>query len=79
MSAGLRLYSRRGCHLCEAMEQGLEALRPELSIVWQKIDVDSDPALTARYGERVPVLAHEDGREICHYRLDAAALRNALR
>jgi hypothetical protein len=61
------------------MEQELERLRCELSIAWQILDVDSSPALTSRYGERVPVLADERGQEICHYRLDEAALRNALR
>ena len=45
------------------------------------IDVDAHPALEARYGERVPVLlagAPEAGVELCHYRLDAAAVRLAL-
>jgi len=41
------------------------------------VDVDRDPALIARYGLRVPVLVI-DGREICQYRLDEAALKHAL-
>lgn len=32
------------------------------------VDVDTDPALGRRFGERVPVLAHGD-TELCHYRL----------
>jgi len=46
------------------------------------IDVDAHPALEARYGERVPVLlagTPETGTELCHYRLDAAAVVRALR
>ena len=51
----LLLYSRQGCCLCEGLEQKLLALepRPNLSV----IDVDGDPALQARYGLEVPVLA----------------------
>jgi hypothetical protein len=41
------------------------------------VDVDAAPELVARYGLRVPVLVIE-GREICQYRLDEAALRRAL-
>lgn len=77
--ATLRLFSRRDCHLCDAMELELERLRNELRIDWQKIDVDTDPVLVSRYGERVPVLSDDRGTEICHYRLDESALRNALR
>ena len=36
----LRLLSRPGCHLCEAMRR----------------EVDSDPALAAEFGEAIPVL-----------------------
>jgi thioredoxin reductase (NADPH) len=39
----------------------------------QEIDVDTDPALEARWGERVPVLLG-GARELCHYRVDRAAL-----
>ena len=48
-------------------------------VVFDEVDVDADPALEARYGERVPVLVDPDGAEICHYFLDDAALRQALR
>ena len=37
------------------------------------IDVDADPVLEARYGEWVPVLEGQ-GRRLCHYRLDRAAV-----
>jgi hypothetical protein len=41
------------------------------------IDVDSDPALEALHGERVPVLFAGD-QELCHYHLDAARVIAAL-
>ncbi|MCC6610081.1 MAG: glutaredoxin family protein [Burkholderiales bacterium] len=41
------------------------------------VEVDADPALEDRYGERVPVLAHGD-TELCHYFLDAERVRAYL-
>jgi len=49
-----------------------------LGVAFAEFDVDADPALEARYGERVPVLADAAGAEICHYHLDEAALRARL-
>jgi hypothetical protein len=46
-----------------------------LGVAFVEFDVDADEALEARYGERVPVLADAAGAEICHYRLDEAALQ----
>lgn len=69
----LTLMFREYCSLCHAMLAALNAYpgrgRFELDIV----DVDADPALEARYNELVPVLLAE-GRELCHYHLDYAAL-----
>jgi glutathione S-transferase len=49
-----------------------------LGLEFEQVDVDSDPALARRYGTRVPVLVDAEGREICHARLDAPALRERL-
>ncbi|MFQ6537586.1 MULTISPECIES: glutaredoxin family protein [Aphanothece] len=51
----LRLYSRPGCCLCEGLEEKLRGLAaaPDLEVV----NVDEDPALQARFGLEVPVLA----------------------
>jgi len=54
-----------------------DALRG-LGVEFAKIDVDADPALAARYGRSVPVLADGAGREICRAKLDAPALRARL-
>jgi len=51
----LLLYSRRGCCLCEGLEEKLRAL--PLPLALEVVDVDGDPALQARYGLEVPVLA----------------------
>ena len=74
----LTLYGRSYCHLCEDMLRALEGMQGELHFTVEVIDVDSDPALEARYGEYVPVLVDSDGLEICHYFLDLTALTDRL-
>ncbi len=74
----LTLYSRNWCHLCDDMLAGLQALQARQPFELTVIDVDSSPDLERRHGERVPVLMH-GGRELCHYRLDAAAVTEYLR
>lgn len=76
-SALLTLYGRTYCHLCDDMLAALEALRGEFSFAVDVVDVDADPALEAKYDELVPVLEAE-GRELCHYFLDVAKVREYL-
>lgn len=52
----LTLYTRAGCHLCEQAEAHLQALEYR----YHPLDVDGDPALRARHGDDVPVLALGD-------------------
>ncbi len=73
----LTLYSRLYCHLCEDMLRALRGLQPVLGFDLNVVDIDADPALAGRYGERVPVLNLGDD-EICHYFLDESALRACL-
>jgi hypothetical protein len=76
-----RLYSRSYCHLCDDMLTALELLRGEESVPEfhvTVIDVDADPALEVRYDELVPVLTDADDRELCHYFLDDAKVREYL-
>ncbi|MGH8494898.1 MAG: glutaredoxin family protein [Gammaproteobacteria bacterium] len=60
------------------MLEDLEAACRGREIDLEIIDVDSDPALVARYGNRVPVLLG-GGAEICAGRLDSVALETFLR
>jgi len=63
------------------MRAALAPLLARRSIELIELDVDADAALEARYGERVPVLlagTPADGVELCHYRLDVAAVARAL-
>lgn len=69
----LTVYSRSDCHLCEEMIEALRGLQGLFAFQLAVVDVDSDPALGRRHGEKVPVLMHGE-RELCHFRLDSAAV-----
>lgn len=73
----LIVYSRAHCHLCDAMIEELRSLQGRFRFEVSVIDVDGDPALTRRYGENVPVLAH-GGRELCRHRLDTGKVADYL-
>jgi thioredoxin reductase (NADPH) len=74
----LTLYSRYGCHLCEDMLQALARLQPLLGLHYTVLDVDDDPELVKRYGDRVPVLLAGDTELCCHF-LDEQRLREYCR
>ena len=73
----LTVYARTYCHLCDDMIAALQALRGRFSFQICVVDVDSDAALEARYGELVPVLEAE-GRKLCHYFLDEEVVTDFL-
>ena len=75
--AHLTVYGRAYCHLCDDMIAALIAVQAEHAFTLEVVDVDADPALEARYDERVPVLVC-DGAEICHHFLDRDRLMQAL-
>ena len=74
------LYSRSYCHLCDDMLQALSALHTGgLRFAVDVIDIDADEALVARFDELVPVLFGDLAQpELCHYFLDADAVRAYL-
>jgi hypothetical protein len=52
----VRLYGKRGCHLCEQAEADLARLRRRYAHTLEVVDITQDPELMARYGLRIPVL-----------------------
>lgn len=52
----LTLYTRKDCHLCEDVKAELAALQPTHPHRLAEIDIDTDPALIAAYGEAIPVV-----------------------
>ncbi len=71
------LYGREGCAPCAHARDALRRLGRDFAFELREQDVDADPALDARYGDRVPVIA-VDGREVSAGRIDSAAVRRAL-
>jgi glutaredoxin len=69
------LYTRRGCHLCEAAEDMVAAHAHSAAV--EILDVDADPLLQQRYGLRVPVLT-ADGTVVMEGRFDEPALARLL-
>jgi glutaredoxin len=71
------LYGRAGCHLCDDARAVLERMRLERPFVLREVDIESDPALHARYLERIPVIAL-DGDELFDHWVDEAQLAARL-
>lgn len=70
--AGLTLYQRDDCHLCDLALAVMAAVRAP---AFDSVFIDGDAALEAAYGARVPVLRDAaDGREL-GWPFDAARLR----
>lgn len=76
-SARVTLYSRVGCHLCEAAREVVERVCADLGESFEEVDVDADPDLADRFGDEVPV-TFVDGRQHDFWRVDETRLRAAL-
>ena len=74
--AGLIVYSRQGCHLCEQLIEALLPLvRDRLAVEVRDIDTDED--WQRAYATRIPVVEY-DGELVCQYHLDREALARIL-
>jgi glutaredoxin len=71
------VYTRADCSLCAKAEAEVARICAEVGAGWTTVDVDSDPALRAEYGDRVPVI-EVDGREHGFWRVEEDRLRAAL-
>jgi hypothetical protein len=71
------LYTRRGCHLCEAAEDRLAAWVGAEAV--SLIDVDGSAELRRKFGDRVPVLVREvDGETLLEGRFEEADIVRLL-
>jgi glutaredoxin len=67
------LYSRAGCHLCEAAREALVAEQTRSPFDLVEVDVESDDELEREYGIRIPVV-EIDGEERFEYEVDPVEL-----
>ena len=73
----VQLITRDGCHLCDQAAEVVAAVCADHAEAYQVIDVDTDPALRARWTDLVPVVL-VDGRQVATWRVAAADLEAAL-
>jgi glutaredoxin len=73
----LILYTRNDCPLCHEMEEVIAAELPKFDAHIQRIEIDGDPGLEARFGIEVPVLFVND-RKAFKYRCTPAELHKRL-
>ena len=77
MSARVTLYTRVGCHLCEAAREVVQRVCADLGEAFDEVDIDTDPQLRQRFTDEVPV-TFVDGRQHDFWRVDERRLREAL-
>ncbi len=73
----ITLYSRPGCHLCEAMREVAIPVAREVGAVFEELDVDADPVAAARWDLEIPVLCI-DGEKAFSIEVSPATLRRRL-
>ena len=71
------LYSRPGCHLCEAAKTAIHPLLAEFGATLHEISIDGDTVLTERYGWDIPVL-FVGARKAAKHRINVKQLRRQL-
>ena len=74
----LRLLTRPGCHLCDEMKASVAPLVARLGGTLSEVDVDSDPALSERFGLEIPVLLDAEGRVVAKVRDSAERIARRL-
>ena len=73
MRPKLTVLSREYCHLCEDLITALKRFQGRYDFDIEVVDVDADPRLEEKWGDKVPVLLDGE-RELCHYYLDHDAV-----
>ena len=71
------LYTRKGCHLCEAAKSQMAPLLREFGARLREVDIDADESLRALYDVDVPVIFLGE-RKVAKHRLDLAQFRRQL-
>ncbi len=77
------LYSRPGCHLCDAAREVVAAVAGARGEPWTEVDVDAGGtaadgrSLAEAYGELLPVV-EVDGRRVGYWQIDPHRLGDAL-
>jgi glutaredoxin len=73
----LTLYGKPGCHLCDDARAAVERVIAGRDVELTQVDITLDPALHARYRERIPVL-EIDGQTVFELFADDGVLEGWL-
>lgn len=76
-SARVVLFTREGCHLCEAARALVAEEAERVGATWAEVDVADDAAAEEAHGDLVPVV-FVDGVRRGILRLDRTRVRRAL-
>ena len=71
------LFSRPGCHLCDAARAVVEKVTTELGERYAERDITLDPRELGAYGDSIPVV-EVDGVQVDFWRVSEDRLRAAL-
>ncbi|VAW91197.1 hypothetical protein MNBD_GAMMA23-311 [hydrothermal vent metagenome] len=69
----LVVYSRAGCHLCDALIDELTEFCSNHPFTFRTTDISGKDDLEQLYGLKVPVVTHGDA-VLCEYFLDTKAI-----
>jgi glutaredoxin len=72
------LYSRPGCHLCDAARDVVLAVRERHPFQFEEVDIEGSDDLVRDYGIRIPVVA-VDGEEVFEIEVEAPRLVELVR
>jgi glutaredoxin len=72
------LLTKADCHLCAAARDAVERVTSSLGLAWTEQSIDSDPALSERYAEEIPVL-FVDGIQRDFWKIDEVRLVRVLK
>jgi len=71
------IYSKPGCHLCEAAKAAIEPLLEEFSAPVREVNIEEDAVLKERYGWDIPVI-FVGTRKAAKHRVNVKQFRRQL-
>ncbi len=76
--AQVTVYTQPGCHLCEEAVRVLTQLQTQTPFMLEEVNIQSDAALLAEYGEQIPVVLL-NGEFLFEYTVDEDKLQEELK
>jgi hypothetical protein len=72
------LYSRPGCHLCDAARDVVLAVRQRHPFLFDEVDIEGSDELVRDFGIRIPVVT-VDGEEVFEIEVERSRLAELVR